>query len=215
MRITKHGHCCLLIQTDNLTILTDPGSFSDTQNSIKGIDVILITHEHGDHLHLESVSAILAKNPNAEIVTNAGAGVGAKLAEKGIAFTVLEGTDGKIFNGVPIEAFDCKHEEIFEEIGQVQNTGYMIDNRLFYPGDSFGNPGKPIEILALPVAGPWCRMTDALHYAIYVKPKYAFPVHDAVINPSFISLFHKMPEMILGKNGIAFVSMIGGDEREF
>lgn len=31
----------------------------------------------------------------------------------------------------------------------VQNTGYFINDKLFYPGDALTNPNKEIEILAL------------------------------------------------------------------
>src|SRR4051812_2995380 len=124
MKITKFGHCCLLIELDGLTILTDPGNFTNAQDSVKGIDIILITHEHQDHLHTDSVKAILENNPNAKVVTNSA--VGKKLDEIGVPYIVLEGRASNEFNGKTVEAFDGKHEEIFEEMGQVQNTGYFI-----------------------------------------------------------------------------------------
>lgn len=80
MKITKLGHCCLIVGTDNLRILTDPGNYSTGQNDAKNIDVILITHEHADHLHLESLIKVLENNPNANIITNQGVGV---LLDKG------------------------------------------------------------------------------------------------------------------------------------
>lgn len=55
MKVTKFGHCCLLIEEEGLRILTDPGSYSTRQNDVQNIDVILITHEHPDHLHIESL----------------------------------------------------------------------------------------------------------------------------------------------------------------
>ena len=70
---------------------------------------------------------------------------------------------------------DGKHAEIFEEYGQVQNTGYFIENKLFYPGDAYTEPGKVVDVLALPVAGPWCKSAEAIAYAIRVQPKKAFP----------------------------------------
>lgn len=39
--------------------------------------------------------------------------------------------------------------------------------------------GTGDDVLALPVAGPWCRLSDALHYAIKMKPRAAFPIHEA------------------------------------
>lgn len=213
MKIKKVGHCCLLVQTDTLTILTDPGAFSDGQNSITGVDLILITHEHIDHLHVDSLKEVLKNNPQAQAVTNSA--VGKKLDEVGIAYSLLEGREKKDISNVSLEAFDCKHEEIFEELGQVQNTGYFIDDKLFYPGDSFCNPNKSIAILALPVAGPWCKVSDAVRYALTVKPAKAFPVHDGQLQTERIGSSHKIPEKVLSENGIQFVAMNEGDEREF
>ena len=213
MLIKKLGHCCLLIKTGNLTILTDPGAFSIAQNLITGIDIVLITHEHSDHLHTESVKEILKNNPDARIFTNSG--VGKKLDEENIKYSLLEGNNSEEINDVKIEAFDSKHEEIWQEIGQVQNTGYFIDNKLFYPGDSFYNPEKPVDVLALPVAGPWCKIPDAIRYCLKVKPKKAFPVHDGMLQEDRIGASHKIPEKVLTENGIEFISMLSGEEREF
>jgi L-ascorbate metabolism protein UlaG (beta-lactamase superfamily) len=213
MKIKKIGHCCLLIQLDKLTILTDPGSYSTGQNQIKDIDIVLITHEHADHFHADSVKEILANNPKAKVITNSA--VGAKLSELGITHDILEGRAMKNINGVNIEAFDAKHEEIFKEFGQVQNTGYFIDEKLFYPGDSYHNPQKPVDILALPVSGPWCKIGDAVRYALEVKPKQAFPVHDATLQKERIGGSHRIPEKFLTEAGIKFVAIVEGDEKEF
>ncbi len=213
MKIKKIGHCCLLIQTEKLTILTDPGAFSTDQNLITGIDVVLITHEHADHLHIDSLKEVLKNNPEVKVFTNAS--VGKKLDEVNIPYSLLEGGDQIKILGLTLEAFDCRHEEIFEEIGQVQNTGYLIDSKLFYPGDSFCNPEKPVDILALPVAGPWCKIPDAIRYALSVKPKKVFPVHDGMLQTQRIGGSHKIPEKVLTENGIEFIVMNEGDEKEF
>ena len=213
MKIRKIGHCCLLIQIDDCIILTDPGAFSVDQNLITNIDVVLITHEHSDHLHLESLKIVLENNPQAEVITNSG--VGKKLAEAGLKYSVVEQRETVNKKGTVIEAYDSKHEEIFEDIGQVQNTGYFIDNKLFYPGDSFCDPERPVEVLALPVAGPWCRVPDAILYALKIKPKKAFPVHDGMLQKDRIGSIHLVPEKVLVDNGIEFTIMNEGDEREF
>lgn len=213
MKITKLGHCCLLVKMEGLTILTDPGAFSTAQNSITGIDVVLITHEHPDHLHTDSLKEVLKNNPQARVITNSR--VGKKLDEIGVSYEIVEGRGTVDVNGVNLEAFDGKHEEIFEEIGQVQNTGYFIDNKLFYPGDSFHNPGKPVDTLALPVAGPWCKVPDAIRYALEIRPNKAFPVHDGMLQGGRIGASHRVPEQVLSKNGIQFVVMNEGDTKEF
>ncbi len=189
--------------------MTDPGSFSSGMEAETGIDVVLITHEHADHVHVPALKHILTNNPLAVVVGNSS--VAELLAGEHIACTVLEGTAAAEVSGIQFEAFDCKHEEIFEDIGQVQNTGYFIGNRLFYPGDSFGNPGRAIDILALPVAGPWCKLPDAIRYCIAVKPKKAFPVHDALIKNEFIGSAHRVPGVVLPQHGIEFIPLKEGE----
>lgn len=226
MKIKKLAHCCLVVEVGGKKIITDPGSFSTEQNDVMGVDAIVITHEHADHFHAESVQAILKNNPAAVVVTNSG--VGKKLDELGIAHTIVEGRGKTMVAGVAIEAFDWKHEEIFEEMGQVQNTGYLIgasadgSGGLLLPGDAYlvpaeteGGAAIKVDILALPVGGPWCRLPDALRYAIKVKPRIAFPVHDAMLKPGVNGFVYTMVENILkAHGGIAFSGLHDGNEAE-
>jgi L-ascorbate metabolism protein UlaG (beta-lactamase superfamily) len=213
MKITKLGHCCLLIKEKKLNILTDPGAYSGIQNGLKNIDMVLITHEHTDHLHIKSLKEVLKNNPKAKVYTNNE--VAKKLDKEGIKYNILEGRNKIENNGVKIEAFDAKHEEIYGDFGQVQNTGYFIAEKLFYPGDAFHNPGKPVDILALPVAGPWCRIRDSIRYALELKPKKVFPIHDGMLQRDRIGSVHKVPENILSNHGIKFFIINSGDSRKF
>lgn len=200
MTITKLGHCCLRIEVDGTKFLTDPGIFSTAQNEVTGIDAILITHEHQDHFHLESLKTILRNNSNAKIITNRG--VGALLEKEGIAYEPLEDRQSKTISGILLEGFGEKHAVIYEDFGQVMNTGYFIANRFFYPGDAFYNPKRPVEILALPVAGPWMKISDAIDYAKLLKPKICFPVHDGMLK--FLGPTRLVPQTSLPPSGIEF-----------
>jgi L-ascorbate metabolism protein UlaG (beta-lactamase superfamily) len=211
MNIRKIGHCCLVIETNGKKIMTDPGSFSTAQNEEKNIDIVLITHEHQDHFHLESVKKILENNPAVKIITNAA--VGKLLDVENIAHEILEHGGSKTEQGILLEGFGEKHAVIYKEMGQVENTGYFVDGKLFYPGDAFVVPGKPVDILALPVAGPWMKISEAIEYAIAVKPRVAFPVHDAIMrNPS---MFHGFFGPLLKGVSVDFVSMSDGDSHDF
>ena len=213
MKIKKLGHCCLVIEENSKRIMTDPGFFTvEGQMKEVNIDLILITHEHGDHLHIESLKKVLENNPRALIITNSG--VGKILDKEGIKYEILPDKNSKEFFGIELEAHDCRHEEVFEEIGQVKNTGYFIGKRLFYPGDSFYNPGKPVEILTLPVAGPWSRVRDFMRYALDVKPKVCFPVHDGMLT-TFSNTAYFVPEMVLPKFNIEFKVLEAGKVEEF
>ena len=200
MKITKLGHCCLLIEEKGVRILTDPGNYSTLQNSEKGIDIILITHEHADHFHIESVKKVLENNPQATIITNSA--VGKLLSERGISFEKIEDGETHKDGGVIISGHGSKHAEIYKTWGSVLNTGYFIGERLFYPGDALYDPKQSIEILALPVAGPWVKISESVSYALTLKPKVAFPVHDGgLINPGIV---HRVPAKILPENSIEF-----------
>ena len=212
MKIKKIGHCCLVIEENGKRIMTDPGSWTiEKQKEEKNIDLIIITHEHGDHIHIESLRKILESSPNAKIITNKG--VGKLLDEARIKYEILENKIPKDFLGIEIEAHECKHEEIYKELGQVQNTGFFIGKRLFYPGDSFYNPVKPVEVLALPVAGPWANVKNAVLYVLQIKPKVCFPVHDGMLI-SF-GANHSMVSLALEKEGIAFKNFEEKNEEEF
>lgn len=215
MKIRKIGHCCLVVEVNGKKIMTDPGGWTTGQNEITGVDFVLITHEHGDHLHIASLKKVLENNPGCKVVTNAS--VGKLLSQTDIEFIELNGI-GKVescdCSGVLVEAYDGKHEEIYAEIGQVQNTGFFIANRLFYPGDSFINPNREVEILAGPVAAPWCTLKQVVQYILEVKPKTVFPVHDGFVDLGKAAVFHNLPKKICEENEINFLPLKDGENFE-
>ena len=202
----------MVIEEQGLKILTDPGAFTTAQNEVKDIDIILITHEHGDHLHIDSVKQILQNNPQARIITNHG--VGKILDQEKIGYELLEHGQSLEISGMEIEGHGEKHAEIYGDFGQVPNTGYFIGGRFFYPGDAFFNPKKPVEILALPVAGPWLKLSESINYAKELAPKKAFPVHDGMIN-QFGKFVPSMLTTILKPMGIEFVTPEQEQSMEF
>lgn len=209
MKITKFGHCCLLIEERGVRIMTDPGTYSIQQSEVKNIDFVLITHEHQDHLHVDSLKICLKNNPQAKVITNKS--VGAILGKEGIAFSVVEDCQSYDANGVLIEGFGKDHALMHSTISPIQNTGYFIANKLFYPGDAFTNPGKQIEILALPVAGPWMKLPEAIDYALEMKPTVCFPVHDGILKSPGSTDW--IPPQVLEPNGIKF--MVLGIDKEY
>lgn len=201
MKIKKIGHCCFVAEPKpGIRIMTDPGDFTKNSEKETDISAILITHEHGDHLHVETLRKVLATNPNAIVITNTA--VGKILDGEKIAYTKVE--DREIFDvkGVKIAGFGDLHAEIYEKLGQVQNTGYMIED-LCYPGDSFNLPEGKVDVLALPIAGPWVLMKTALNYAKALKPRISFPVHDAFIH-DWAAFIYKWPSTVLEPENIKF-----------
>lgn len=200
MKITKFGHCCLLVEEDNLRILIDPGKYSDGQNDIENIDVVLITHEHPDHLDIDSLRAVLKNNPEAKIVANKSV---CDILNKE-NFECIQIKDGEkiIEKGVLIEAYGEHHAIFHSSVPPIQNTGYFIAEKFFYPGDAFTNPGKQVEILALPSAGPWMKISEAIDYTLSINPKICFPVHESVLNMP--ALAYNWLSQVLIPKGINF-----------
>lgn len=200
MKLTKLGHCCLLLEEKNLRILTDPGVFSQTQNALTDIDIILISHEHADHFDIESVKKIMLKNPQAQIYTTKG--VDRQLSMYGFKSNVL-GNGERIFEkGVLIEAVYSEHALIYPNLASVDNFGFYFEGRLFVPGDAFIKPDRPVEILALPVAAPWLKLSESIDYALEIKPRLCFPVHDDILKTPGSA--HRLPQNILTPAGIKF-----------
>ncbi|MDB5204885.1 MAG: putative Zn-dependent hydrolase [Candidatus Taylorbacteria bacterium] len=214
MKITKYGHCCLLVEEKGVRVLTDPGSYTTTQNEVKNIDVVLITHEHGDHFHIESVKEILKSNPETLIVTNNA--VNELLKKENILNTkIVEDGESFEYKGIKLSGYGKTHAIIYQEFGSVENTGYMIGERLYYPADAFHNPQVPVEILALPVAGPWMKISEAIDFALEIKPKKYFAVHDGGLNESGRGVGNRVVPSILQKHDIEFVNLEINTETEF
>jgi L-ascorbate metabolism protein UlaG (beta-lactamase superfamily) len=211
MEITKIGHCCLLIRDQGKTILTDPGVFSDGQNQITGIDIILITHEHQDHLHMDSVKQVLKNNPHAVAVTNTS--VGKLLDMERIPYRILEDGQSDKFGELLIEGFGSKHAVIHKSIPIIQNTGYVIAGKLCYPGDAFEKPKTWCEIIALPVAGPWLKISDSIDYALELKPKFVFPVHDGSLKTGGFA--YSVTDKVIKPYGIKFIEPAKDQPLEF
>lgn len=212
MKITKFGHCCLLIEESNSRILTDPGSWNDVPE-LNAIDAILISHEHSDHVHIESVKKILSSNKGAVIYTHEGV---KKLLDAGNIPCILIKDGEEVFmKGVSISSFGTKHACIHHDMPSVHNTGFYIANKFFYPGDSFHNPDKEIQILALPVIGPWMKMEEAIDYAKAIKPKVVFPVHDGMLRDDRRAFTRMIPKTLLEKEKIEFVDIKEGESFTF
>lgn len=208
MHIKKLSHCCLVIDVNQKRIVLDPGSYSIEQHDkVAHADIVLITHEHADHFHLESLKSLVKRSKDIAVITNDR--VGEMLAKEGVEHKVMKHGNAIDVKGVHIEAYGKEHALIHNSIPPVSNVGFFIENRFFFPGDAFTDPKREVDVLALPVAGPWMKLSEAVDYALAIKPRLAFPVHDAVMP---IPTVHLVPEKILSKNGIEFIKLENGGE---
>jgi L-ascorbate metabolism protein UlaG (beta-lactamase superfamily) len=213
MQITKLGYCCLVLDIDGVKILTDPGSYTTAQNNLTGINIVLITHEHADHFHVDSLTQVLANNPHAVVVTNAA--VASCIEKENILTTVNIVGDGQLLqvNGVSIEGFGTEHALIYGDMGKCENTGYLVAEKFYFPGDNFEQPHKAVDVLALPVAGPWMKMSECVDFAKAINARIAFGVHDGMIAPGS----RGFTGMILKRfvPDTEYVSLVDGETREF
>jgi L-ascorbate metabolism protein UlaG (beta-lactamase superfamily) len=213
MRVTKFGHSCFLVEESKAKILFDPGDFSESQNSVIDIDAVLVTHEHPDHFSPESLRTILKNNPTAKIFTNQGTG-SALSSEKFSYMRIGDGESTEI-KGTTIRGEGVEHAIIHPEITRIKNTGYLIADRLYYPGDALYVPKVSVEILALPVAAPWLKISEAIEYALAVKPRVVFPVHDGMLHPDRLGATRYATKIVFESHGIEFHDAIEGSIIEF
>jgi L-ascorbate metabolism protein UlaG (beta-lactamase superfamily) len=148
------------------------------------------------------VAEILKNNPQAVVVTNTS--VANLLTSLGVTAHILEGRTEADVCDIHLEAYEGEHVEIFEAFGLVQNTGYFVNHEFFFPGDAYTVPNKPVRILALPVAGPWCKISDAILYAKEVHPEIVIPVHDATLSEIGKQVTYPHFARELTSNGISF-----------
>jgi L-ascorbate metabolism protein UlaG (beta-lactamase superfamily) len=212
MKITKFGHSCLLVEEKGARFIVDPGNSSGRrQDNAVDIDAILITHDHPDHWTLESVQELVKNNLNAKIFTTSE--VSKKLKEHGIASEVLAHKQKAEVKGVVIEGWGKKHAMILKSIPLIENTGYFIGERFFYPGDAIDPPKKRVEILAFPATAPWMKISEAVEFGVKVRPRVAFPVHDAILKNG--GPFYRIAGEVFAKEGIEWKVIEDGGSAEF
>ncbi|MFW5853355.1 MAG: MBL fold metallo-hydrolase [Patescibacteria group bacterium] len=213
MEIKKIGHSCLFVKVKGEDILIDPGYFTVADHQLTGLNTILISHEHKDHFDLESLQELKKINPQARVITNQA--VALVLDENKIDHQVV--SDGEEFMSgfVSIKAFNLSHSEIYKDRGMVENTGFLIDDKFLFPGDSFSFPTEMVEILALPITGPFACMKEVLTAGLQSGAKKIIPVHDGMIKELYLSIFYKHLEEVLGDDGKQFVDLRPGASEEF
>ncbi|MCW2601551.1 MAG: beta-lactamase domain protein [Frankiales bacterium] len=205
MRITRYGHSCLLIEHDDARLLLDPGIFSQGFEQLRGLTGVLITHQHADHLDVERLRPLLDANPEAQLHCDEGS-VG-QLADLPHA-VVREGDSVEL--GSSVQVIGSQHAVIHPDLPRIPNVGYLVGGRFFTPGDAFTVPEADVEVLGLPTAAPWLKLTEAVGLLRDVHPRIAFPVHDAVLSPPGLALWYGQFSN-LGPAGTDFQKLAPGE----
>lgn len=177
MRITKYEHACLLLTVGDESIVIDPGSFL-TPPDFTAVVAIVITHEHADHWTTDQVRRILDKSPEARII----APQGVADAAEDLEVEVVAAGDTVEVGAFKLDFFGGKHAVIHSSIPVIDNLGVLVNDELYYPGDSFTVPDVPVGTLAAPIGAPWLKIGDAMDFVLAVKPTRAFYVHDMTLS---------------------------------
>ena len=56
IRLTRWGHACIRLDRDADHLVIDPGVFSVLSDALDGVEAVLVTHEHPDHVATEPLA---------------------------------------------------------------------------------------------------------------------------------------------------------------
>lgn len=210
MKLTKYSHACFTVEKDGQSLVVDPGNWSMDLVIPHNVVGIIVTHEHADHMDKIQLKKIVDANPEAIIYAHGD--VTAQLQDFAVkAVTVDEVVEAGNFS---LEFIGGTHATIHSSIPGIANLGVIIDGLLYFPGDSFDLPHKPIETLALPAAAPWMRMSEAMDFLAHVKPKRAFPAHDAILSDGGKALSDKLLGSVAETIGTSYARLQAGEVLE-
>ncbi|MFC5503230.1 MBL fold metallo-hydrolase [Lysinimonas soli] len=206
MKVTKYEHSTLVISSADKKLVVDPGVFltpPDFGNTV----AVVITHEHADHWSEQNLAAILEKSPDAKIFGPQGVAD----AASGFEITVVNAGDRVTVDPFTLEFFGEKHAVIHESIPVVDNVGVLVNDELYYGGDSYTVPSKAVGTLAAPVGAPWLKIGEAMDYVLEIKPKRAFYIHDMTLSAAGKGMASDRLKWATEQNGGEYLPLEVGD----
>ncbi len=200
LEITFIGHGTLMFTFGGKVVHVDPVSREGDYSQLAKADLILITHDHGDHLDLEAIEMI--RTGGTEIV----------LTESCTAKTqgtVMGNGDVKTVAGFKVEAYPAynlvhkrDNGDFFHPKGV--GNGYVItlgDQRVYVAGDTENTPEmkslKNIDIAFLPMNLPYTMTPEMVADAAKAfRPKILYPYHYGETDTS------QIVDLMKGEEGI-------------
>lgn len=183
VKITRMGHAAVLIEASETRVLIDPGNLSTAEAfELEGLDGILVTHQHPDHLDPERIGALLERNAGATLLCDPET---AEVVEHG-AWTSHTHDDQTYVGGLTVLGVGAQHAVIVPQLPRITNTGVLVsaegEPTLFHPGDSYEHAPDGVDVLALPLSAPWAKISETVDFVARVSPATLFPVHDSAIS---------------------------------
>lgn len=179
MRITKQEHACLILEVAGKKLVIDPGAYTKALVGLSDVVAIVITHEHADHWTPDQLNRIVERNPDVVIFGPAGV----SLAASEFEITVVGNGDRIEAEPFALRFFGDRHAVIHSSIPVIDNVGVLVNDALYYPGDSFTVPeGVAVSALATPVGAPWLKIGDAIDFVLAVRPQRAFATHEMTLS---------------------------------
>ena len=191
MRLTKFTHACVRLEDGDRVLVVDPGEWSE-EAALDGVDSVLVTHEHYDHVDIGWLTRVAAGNPRFRVY--APASVTDKLAELGGAAVTVSAGDTFTAGGFDLEREDGLDgtagwwRRVYESnvISAVLLTEALRD-RLAHPA------GRVILLSSVAAqrgrAGPYSAAKAALHGWAYDLAR-ELGAHGATVNviaPGYIA----------------------------
>lgn len=212
MRFTKLGHSCLRLEKDGAVLVIDPGVWSDAAAALAGAAVVMVTHEHADHLDADALRAALRASPDLRLWANPS--VTAQFAEFGDR--VREARHGDVLSaaGFEVHVHGHDHALIHQGIPPVANTGFLVDGELFHPGDSFTVPDEPVRTLLVPISAPWLKAAEMIDYFRQVAPARGYAIHDAILNDNGLGVMTRMLSLAAAPSGAPVARLEPGTSLE-
>jgi L-ascorbate metabolism protein UlaG (beta-lactamase superfamily) len=182
LKITFIGHATLMFEFAEKVIHVDPVSGEAEYAALPKADLILVTHEHGDHLDLRAIGLI--KKPTTDIILTQACAVKEKMG------VVLKNGESAVKQGVRIEALPAYNIVNMRSPGNPfhpkgQGNGYILtfgDKRVYVAGDTENTPEmkalRGIDIAFLPMNLPYTMAPEMVADAARAfKPKILYPYH--------------------------------------
>ena len=176
------GHGTLMLKYNDKIIHVDPYSSVADYATLPKSDLILITHQHGDHLDLNAIEK--TKKSTTQIYCNT------LSAPKLPGATVMKNGDVSMYGDIRIEAvpaYNIKHERSpgnpFHPAGE--GNGYVLtmsDKKVYVAGDTENIPEmaklKDIYVAFLPMNIPYTMTPEMVAEAVRMFcPAILYPYH--------------------------------------